>query len=181
MRATFTYLAEFVKEMNEVTPASGKPYEFLYLGKLPSVNLTSGFVDSRPLHIPGKDVTATIMMRYRIMPTEPVKVSIMGADIARCMEYLKSLKVEYKAQAEARNDFGKVTKALFTVHGALPCELSIRGDFDNPGAALELINVRQLGRSECRLTVEELKDAGDDLARWILGVDDDFEKFLRRK
>jgi hypothetical protein len=181
LRAAFQYLAEVVKEMNSITPTAALPYEFLYLGKLPLVSLSEGFVDSRPVHIPGKDVMAHIMMRYRITPSQPARFSLMGEDIVRCIQFLKSNRVEYKAQAEARNDFGKVTKALFAVTGSLPCELVIRGDYDHPAVVVELLNVRRGGRQTCRLSSEELDELTDDLARYVLGVDDDFEKALRRR
>jgi len=181
MRATFQYLAEVVKQMNSLTPTSPRPYVFLYIGKLPSVTLSDGFVDSRPLHIPGKDVLERVVMRYRITPTAPAKASLLAEDIARCIEYLKSLKVEYKAQAEARNDFGKVTKALFTVSASLPCEILLRGDYEAPSVVIELLNVRRPGRIEGRIGIDALEHATDDLARYVLGIDDDFEKLLRKK
>jgi hypothetical protein len=180
LRSAYQYLAEVVKEMNALLPTSPRPYEFMYVGKLPSVALSDGWVDSRPLHIPGKDVCERVMMRYRVTPTTPAKFSLLGEDIARCIQYLKMMKVEYKPQAEARNDFGKVTKALFTVTGSLPCEIIVRGDYENPGVIVELLNVRRIGRSECRLAPEQLDDVTDDLARYVLGVDDDFARLLKK-
>src|SRR5205085_2854901 len=127
------------------------------------------------------DVCERVMMRYRITPTAPARASLLGEDIKRCIEYLKSIKVEYKAQAEARNDFGKVTKALFTVTASLPCEILLRGDYEAPSVVIELLNVRRLGRMEGRIGVEQLEHATDDLARYLLGLDDEFEKLLRKK
>jgi hypothetical protein len=182
LRAGFHYLAELVKELNEVMPVSGKPYEYLYLGTLPSVSIHDGFVDSRPLHIPGRDVTERVIVRYKISLSSPAKVSVIGApDIKRAIDFFKGIRADHKAQAEARDDFGKVTKALFTVQGVLPCELVVRGDYENPGIVVDLHNVRKLGRVECRMSAQEFDDSVDDLARWVLGADDDFEKFLKRK
>src|SRR5688572_18132914 len=39
LREAFQYLAEYVKELNEVTPVSGKPYDFIYLGRIPAVTI----------------------------------------------------------------------------------------------------------------------------------------------
>ena len=181
MRGALQYLAEVVKEMNALTPTSSLPYNFLYLGKLPAVRLSDGFVDMRPIHLPGKDICERVTMRYRVTPAAPVRFSLAGEDIKRCIEYLKSVKVEYKAQAEARNDMGKVTKAAFLINSALPCEILIRGDYEAPSIVMELLNVRKPGRVQCRLGVEQLQDATDDLARYVLGVDDDFEKLLARR
>ena len=181
MRETFQYLAEVVKEMNALMPTTARPYEVMYLGKVPAVTLSEGFVDSRPIHLPGRDVCERVMVRYRVAPTPPARASLLGEDILRCIEYLKAQKVEYKVQAEARNDFGKVTKALFTVSGSLPCHIELRGDYDNPGIAIELVNVRRIGKSECRIALEKMHDATDELARYVLGVDEEFEKHLRKK
>jgi serine/threonine protein kinase len=180
LRAAFKYLAEVVGQLNSVNPVAVKPYEFLYLGRLPPVALSDAFVDTRPLKLPGKDVIDHIRFRYKVKPEKPVSVSLLGADILRGMEYLKSLKVEFKAKAEQKNDFGKVTKALFNVTGALPCELVIQGDYVHFGVGIELTNVRKFGRNRCRVTIPEFNDAVDDLARYVLGVDDDFEKLLKR-
>ena len=76
---------------------------------------------------------------------------------------------------------GKVTKAVFLVSSPLPCEILIRGDFEAPSVIIELQNVRKPGRAQCRLGVEQLQDATDDLARYVLGVDDDFEKLLPKR
>ena len=132
MRGAYTYLAEVVKEMNALAPRSSRPYEYLYLGKLPSVRLSDGFVDSRPLHIPGKDVCERIIMRYRITPIAR-RMSLLGEDIERCIEYLKGSRSSTRRRPKARNDFGKVAKALFTVTGSLPCEIMLRADYENQG------------------------------------------------
>lgn len=180
LRVAFQYLAEVVREMNSLTPTSQRPYEYLYLGKLPSVRLSDGFVDSRPLHIPGRDVIERIQMRYKITLSAPAKASLLGEDIVRCMDYFKGVRADCKVQAEARNDFGKVTRAQCTVSGSLPCEIIIRGDYEAPSVVIELRNVRRLGRIEYRIGTDKLADATDDLARYLLGVDDDFEKLRTR-
>ena len=180
LREAFRYLAEVVKELNSVNPAAERPYEFLYLGRLPPVTLSDGFVDTRPLRVPGKDVIDHIFLRYRVKPTSPAVVTLLGGDIGRALEYLKTLKIEFKAKAEQKNDFGKVTKAQFTVTGSLPCELVVKGDYEHFGVGIELTNVRRFGRNRCSVTIPEFSDAVDDLARYVLGVDDDFEKLLKR-
>jgi hypothetical protein len=181
MRAAFQYLAEVVREMNALTPTSALPYQFLYLGKLPSVRLSDGFVDMRPIHLPGRDICERVTMRYRVTPASALRMSLAGTDIKHCIEYLKSVKVDYKAQAEARNEMGKVTKAAFLINAPLPCEILIRGDYEAPSIVLELHNVRKPGRVQCRLGVDHLEHATDDLARYVLGVDDDFEKLLAKR
>ncbi len=180
MRGAFQYLAELAKELNAVNPTSEQPYEFIYLGKLPSVSLSQAFVDSRPRRIDGKDVCDHVFIRYRITPAQPAKARVLGDDIRRCEEYLGFMKVAFQQRVEAKNDFGKATRAEFTVTGSLPCEINVRADYDNFVVSVELTNVRRLGRVGYRLTPQQFDDAVDDLARYMLGADDDFEKVARK-
>jgi len=180
MRNAFHYLAELARELNHLTPRAEQPYEFIYLGKLPAVSLAEAFVDNRLRHVQGKEVCEHIFMRFRIKPATPAKVKLLGDDIGRCEEYLKAMKIAFSQRAEAKNDFGKVTRSEFTVSGALPCEITLRADYDSQHVHVELTNVRRLGRVQQRFTPEEFHDAVDDLARYLLGVDDAFQRLGRR-
>jgi hypothetical protein len=119
-------------------------------------------------------------MRFRIRPATAAKVRLLGEDIARCEQYLKAIKAEFTQQAEAKNDFGKVTRAEFSVTGPLPCEITVRAHYDEHLVSVELTNVRRLGRVQQRFTPEQFHDAVDDLARYMLGVDDAFASLGRR-
>ncbi len=180
MREAFQYLAELARELNSVGPTSGKPYEYLYLGRIGAVALSDAFVDARPQRIEGKDYTQHIVFRYRITLGQTAKASVLGPDIQRAEQYFKARRAACELKPEAKNDFGQVTRAAIVVSGSLPCEINLRGDYDNPGVAVELIDARRAGRVVARLSAEELNDVTDDLARFVLGADDDFEKVLRR-
>ena len=180
MRAAFQYLAELTKELNSVEPASGRPYEFLYLGRLPAVTLSDAWVDSRPGHIPGRDVCELIQFRYRITPGEPATATLLGDDVERCERYLASLKVAFQMRTLSVNDFGRPNRAVVTVTGTLPCEVEIRGDYDAVAASIQLLNVRRFGRTLCRLPTEQFRASIDDLARYLLGADDEFLRHVSR-
>ncbi len=181
MRSALQYLAELVKELNAVHPAAERPYEFIYLGKLPKVSLSDAFVDSRPRTLDGHTVTDHIFMRFRITPSQPAKASLLGDDTQRCEDYLKLMKVKYALRVVAKNDFGKVTRTEVTVTGSLPCEVNMRADYDANKVNVELTNVRHLGRRSYQLRPQTFVDAVDDLARYVLGADDDFETIARGK
>ena len=180
MRAAFHYFAELANELNAVEPPSALPYEYLYLGRLPAVRLSRADVDSRPAHIPGRDVCALIKFRYQVTPDAPASATLLGPDIERAESYLQSLKVPFEMRALAKNDFGRPSRAVFSSRGPLPCEILIRADYDALVAELELLNVRRFGRTRCRLSHEQLREAIDDLARYMLGADDDFVRFAQR-
>jgi serine/threonine protein kinase len=180
LRGAFQYLAEYVKELNDVTPASGKPYEFIYLGKIPALTVSDAQADIRLRKIEGKDVCDHIIFRYRITPAAPVKATLIGADIARLQEYLERLRVPFQLTGEAKDDFGKLKRATFTVAGPLPCEATIRGDYDSGMVLAELTNVRRPGRMHARFDAATLRDVADDFARYVIGADDDFAKLFTR-
>jgi hypothetical protein len=176
MRAALQYLTEFGKEMNTHQPHAGAPYEFIYVGKLPSVTLAQASVGNRTLKLPeGKELCAQVQFRFWVRAAEPPKFMLLGEDVGRCEQYLRTLRVEF--QQRARNN-DKERPVLFVVTGALPCEVNIRADYEAATATVELINVRHFGRVTVRLATATFKEAIDDLARYVLGVDDDFSKLI---
>jgi serine/threonine protein kinase len=180
MRSAVQYLAELVKELNAVHPVAERPYEFIYLGKLLKVSLSEAFVDSRPRTVDGNSVTDHIFMRFRITPSRPTRAKLLGDDIARCEQYLKLMKVSFTQRVLAKNDFGKVSRAEVTVSGSLPCEVNMRADYRSYKVTIELTNVRHLGRVTYHLAPQTFMEAVDDLARYVLGADDEFEAVARR-
>ncbi len=176
MRAALQYLTEFGKEMNEHQPRAGAGYEFIYVGKVPSVTLGQAAVTNRTLKLPGgQELCAQIGLRFWVRPSEPPKFMLLGEDVARCEQYLKSMRVEFQQRAR---EAGKDRPVPFVVTGPLPCDVNVRADFEATTATVELINVRRFGRFTVRLDTAAFKDAIDDMARYVLGVDDDFEKLV---
>ena len=181
MRAALQYLAEIARELNSINPTSGRPYDYVFLGQLPAVKLCNAFADLRSRKINGKDHGDHLFFRFRIQPTPPAKVTMLGADIARLHEYLKTWDVPFGAKTEAKSDFGQETRVVFTISAPLPCEVNIRANYDEPSVEIELVNVRHPGRFRCRLEPKKFDEVVDDLARYVLGVDDDFDKVLNRR
>lgn len=174
MRAALQYLTEFGKEMNAHEPHAGEPYEFIYVGKLPSVTLTQASVTNRTLKLPeGKELCAQVQLRFWVRPAEPPKFMLLEEDVERCAQYLKTLRVEFQQRARTSDQERPVQ---FVVTGPLPCDVNIRADYEAASATVELVNVRRFGRVTVRLDTQTFKGAVDDLARYVLGVDDDFKK-----
>jgi len=179
LRAIDKYLAEVVGQVNSLEPVVDSSYDLRFVGRLPKVQLSSGFVDSRPRRIDGKDVCESLSVRYRAAPAAPASMSLFGDEIARCTEYLKTLHLEPRVDVEQKNDFGQARRATVSVAGgSLVCAINMRADYDAFTVGIELLNVSRLGRREARLAAAQLKTTADDLARYILGADHDFEKVL---
>src|SRR5438105_2293638 len=175
LRAAAQYLGQFAGEVNEVKPQSSQPYDVLYIGRMP-VALSDAWTESRPRRVEGRECCERIYLRYRVSPVQPMRVSIFGADIARCEQLLKSLGADYAVNIEARTDFGEARRAAFTVKGKLLCEIEMQSDYDALAVTVELVNVRRPGRRKFRIGAAKFKDIGDELARYVLGTDNDFER-----
>jgi len=178
MREADRYLNEFTFAVRTERPAAARPYPFLHLGALPRTVLSDGWIDSRPRRIEGVDYLDHVVMRYRVNPDPPAKQMLYRDELAHFEQYLKSMSAVYELQPTAKNDFGQVMKALFTITAGPACEVVIRADYDNFTVGIDLSNVRQVGRRQCRVATAEFGDMADELARYILGADDDFERRL---
>jgi hypothetical protein len=149
----------------------------LFFGKFP-VSLADAWVDSRPRKVDGMDVYDWTNMRYRMNAVTPARVTLLSDDIARLDQMLKPLNCDYKMIVEQKNDFGQPRRATFVVNGKLLAEIEILADYTNLAVNIEMTTVRRHGKRRHRIPAEKFKEVGDDLARYVLGVDDDFERFL---
>jgi hypothetical protein len=178
MRSVASYISQVGGEISQVKPEAGQPFEILFLGKFP-VSLADAWVDSRPTKVDGLDCMTTINVRYRMNAVTPAKVTLLGDDIARLEQLLKPLSCDYKMTVEQKNDFGQARRASFVLNGKINSQLEFVADYTNFAVSIELINVRKYGTRRHRVPADKFKDAGDDLARYILGVDDEFERFFK--
>ncbi len=179
LRSTATYVAAVGEQINQVSPAASGPYEFQWMGKV-NVSLSGSWISSRPRRIEGRDYLEHIIVRYMVNPLPPHQLRLLGPDIERYSSYLMPMKPDYEMQVEQKNDFGQPTRANFVIKGKLPCQIEIKADYDNLKVDFELYNVRKPGRVQCRIEAGDFKEVADDLARYMLGVDNDFEKVLQR-
>ena len=180
MREADRFLIQIANQVNSVHPASDLPFDVLYLGRIPSVKLSEASVRARYERAGEREVIDSIKLAWRVTPALPHTATLHRDDIARGIRYLKEAGAEHKALAERRNDFGQPIKAQVTLTGSLPCEVLIRADYADDSLSIELTGVRRIGRYRAELDSGELEDAVDELVRYMLGVDDEFEKRLVR-
>ncbi|MFN0298770.1 MAG: serine/threonine-protein kinase [Burkholderiales bacterium] len=178
MRIWEKYFAEFMHEMSARCPPVAKAYALGFFGTLPKVTLAEGWIDTRPRSIDGEDCLNHIVLRYRVNPEVPAKLMLFRDDIAPCENYLKGLQAVFAATATTKNDFGQIVKSEITLTGGPMCEIRIEADYDAFTVDLNMINVRQLGRRGCHLPTADFAGRADDLASYLLGADDEFEKQL---
>jgi len=105
-------------------------------------------------------------------------VTLVGDDIERCEQYLKLLKVAY-TQRVLPKESRKAVRAEISVTGSLPCEIEMKADHAANKIAVELTNVRRLGRVAYQLGPRAFSEAVGHLGHYLLGGDDDFEAVAR--
>jgi hypothetical protein len=180
MREAERYLNEVAAQINKVGPRTERPYEFRFFGRVAPTMLSQAEVRSRPTRVADREVCHFIRFAYRAGPARPYGASLQGDEILRCFEFLKANKAEYEAAVERKNDFGVTTRAKVTLKGALPCEVTITADYENPGAGFELSGVRRPERYYGEVDPDEIEETIDELVRYLLGAEDGFERFVRR-
>jgi hypothetical protein len=181
MRAALQYFGEVARGLNSVNPWSERPYDFVFLGRLPAVRLSNALVDLLSDRIDGKERAFFLFFEFRAQPATPARASLRGEDIARFSEFLKRKNTPFETKTEEMSKTGQVTRSGFTVTAPLPCEVNIRADYAKWSVEIELVNVRRPGRTRLQIEPQALAQAVDDLARYLLGVDDDFEKLPDRR
>jgi len=179
MRSALQSLTGLAQQLNSVRPAAARPYEFIYLGRLPKVSISEAAVESQPRTLQNQTLTERILLRFRITPKPATTVTLVGDDIERCEQYLKLLKVPYTQRVLPKNSAGKAIRAEISVTGSLPCEIDMKPDYAANKVAVELTNVRRLGRVVYHLAPRSFSEAVGHLAHYLLGGDDDFETVAR--
>src|SRR5712691_9476736 len=148
------------------------------LGRVAAATLSEAWCDSRPRRIEGKDYCEHVMLRFRVSPQPPARVTLQTADIPRFEQYLKGMKAAYDLRVDARSDFGEATRATFTVRSGLLCEVELRADYEALAVTIDTTNVRRIGTIRGRIPATAVTAMADELARYALGVDTDFAKRL---
>jgi len=177
MRDVSQYLGQIGGEITNVRPQAGTPYEVLFFGKF-AIILTNAWVDSRPRRVDGQECCERVYMRYQVNPEMPAKATLLTGDIAQTEQTLKLIGADYQMTVEQKNDFGQPRKASFLIKGKILTEVEIVADYTNLVVNVEMTNMWKPGKRRHRIPADKFKEVGDEVARYILGVDADFEKRL---
>jgi hypothetical protein len=182
LRAAFQYLAQFGATLREAHPVSKRRFGLIYFGEAAGLSLTEGSADYRFRRSVGEEHFDYVVFRLKVAHLQPEKLEVSGDQVAKVRQRLDAMGARYQVAQERKNDFGMVAHAKLMVVGPFPCEIVVRGDYDQPGFVVEMENVGRLGASRFRLGADELTDeALDELGTWLLGADDAFSRFINRK
>jgi hypothetical protein len=135
----------------------------------------------RTRELNGRSCADYVTFKYRVRFQKPERLEVAGAEAARVQERLKALGIKHE-YVPVKNEMGQVVRATFLMIGPFPCQAVLRADYDEPGFNLEFLNIRHHGPAKLRLGAEELTDdVLDEFGTWVLGADEAFERFLKRK
>jgi serine/threonine protein kinase len=181
LRETYRYLSEFTTVLNDAHPVSDGKQGVMFFGDRAGMILGEGFTDMRTRDLNGKSRADYVTFKYRVRFPKPVRLEVGGAESLRVQERLKALGIKHEFVAK-KNEIGQVTNGTFVLAGPFPCQAIWRADYDEPGFMLELVNVRHHGPAKTRLGPDELTDdVLDEFGTWVLGADEAFERFLKRR
>lgn len=181
LRAAFRYLSEFATVLNEASPVSDGKQGVMFFGDRTGMILGEGFTDMRTRDFNGKSCADYVTFKYRVRFPKPEKLEVTGTEAQRVQERLKAMGVKHEVSAR-KNDLGQMTHTTFIMAGPFPCQALLRADYDDPGFTLDLVNIRHHGQAKLRFGPEELDDdVLDEFGTWVLGADETFERFLKRR
>jgi hypothetical protein len=181
LRSSLHYLAEFAKELNAVLPSTEGPYGFIHLQQAPHMVLSNAFADYRMRKVDGDDVCDHVFLNYQARYARPAEVDVAGPDIEHCRRFLGMSRVPFEFSATKKNDFGVPLSGKFTLSGAIPCEITIRADYDAHAVLIELLNVGKIGTGHCRVAPDAFDERfADEIAKHALGSENEFAKHLTR-
>ncbi len=181
LRAAFRYLSEFATVLNQAGPVSDGKQGVMFFGDRTGMILGDGFTDMRTRDLNGKSCADHVTFKYRVRFPKPEKLEVTDQEAQRVQERLKAMGVKHEISSR-KNDLGQATHTTFILSGPFPCQALLRADYDEPGFTLDLVNVRHHGQAKLRFGPEELDDdVLDEFGTWVLGADDAFERFLKKR
>jgi hypothetical protein len=179
--ASMHYLAEFAKELNAIHPSTEGPYAFIFLKQGPQMVLSSAFADYRARKVDGDEVVDYVYLKYQARYAPAATMDVVGADIEHCRRMLAFAAVPFEFNPTRKDDFGQAVAGTYTLSAPVPCEIYLRGDYDEPGVLVELLNVGRLGKGNCRIAPEAFdKSVADEIAKYALATQNEFAKLLTR-
>ena len=181
LRAAQRYLGQFGAMLGQAHPVSERRFGVVYFGDVAGLSLVHGTADYRFRRVIGAERMDYVVFKFKVAFVRPQKLEVSGEQLPHIRKRLDSLEARYDS-IEKKNDFGVVVNASLMVRGPFPCEIVLRGDYDQPGFVVEMQNVGRFGATRFRLGTDELSDdILDDLGNWLLGVDDAFARFVSRQ
>lgn len=170
LREAFNYLVEFVRLLNEASPAFNGKLKLIFVGELPAGALGNGLVNYRTKKIEDDEVIDYITLNYRMNAEQKARITLNRGEARALKALLERSRIKYN-EREEKNDYGKVPRSAMTIECNIPASAVLRADYGALAVQFECFNVGQIGLATYRIGTDELDDETiEEFGKFMLGI-----------
>ena len=180
LKGLFSYLHDFVQQLNVVKPEVPREYPLLDSITLKSMSWQEGFADYRMQSEGARALTELVTFSYALGGTGSIIIEREGPAIERFRTLLFDFGMQFSCQ-EFRNARRFVERVEFAIRPQLSINTRWRADFDKGIVVLETRNLERLGSAQFTIAPHCLDDALlDEFGRLVLGEPNRFRELAKR-
>lgn len=170
LRKAFSYLVEFIRLVNEASPAFKGKLKLLYVGEVPAGTLGNGLVNYRAKRIEDHDAIDYITLNYRVNSPQKASVALNLGEARALKALLERSRIKYN-ERELKNEQGKVPRSAMTIECNISASAVLRADYGAMAVQFECFNVGQIGLANYRIGADEFDDATiEEFGKFMLGI-----------
>jgi serine/threonine-protein kinase len=179
LRKVFNYLVEFVRLLNEVSPAFNGKLNLIYVGSLPAGTVGNGLVNYRMKKVDDIEAIDYITLSYRMSSEQKARITLNQAEARALKAQLDRSRIKYE-EREEKKDYGKVPRVAITIDCNIPATATLRADYGAFAIRFECFSVGLIGPANYRIGGDELDDDTiEEFGKFILGFPSRFTEFRR--
>lgn len=170
LRKAVSYLVEFMRLLNEASPAFNGRLRLSFAGELPAGTLGNGLVNYRTKRVADSEVIDYITLHYRVNSTQKVRVTLNMGEARALKALLERSRIKYD-EREVPNNLGKVPRVAISIECNVPASAVLRADYGALALQFECFNVGQIGLANYRIGADELDDETiEEFGKFMLGL-----------
>jgi hypothetical protein len=177
LRKAFNYLVEFVRLLNDVSPAFNGKLTLIYVGSLPAATVGNALVNYRMKKVEDFEAIDHIALSYRMSSEQKVRISLNQAEARALKAQMDRSRIKYE-EREEKKDYGKVPRIAIAIEGNIPANATLRADYGAFAIRFECFNVGQIGIANYQIGADQLDEATiEEFGKLILGFPSRFQEF----
>ena len=170
LRKAFNYLVEFVRLLNEASPAFNGKLKLIFAGELPAGTLGNGLVNYRTKKVEDSEVIDYITLNYRMNSPQKASITLNMGEARALKALLERSRIKYD-EREEKSSSGKVPRVAMTIECNIPASAILRADYGALAVQFEFFNVGQIGLANYRIGADELDDETiEEFGKFMLGI-----------
>jgi len=170
LRKAFNYLVEFVRLLNEASPAFNGKLKLIFAGELPAGTLGNGLVNYRTKKVEDSEVIDYITLNYRMNSPQKASITLNMGEARALKALLERSRIKYD-EREEKSSSGKVPRVAMTIECNIPASAILRADYGALAVQFECFNVGQIGLANYRIGADELDDEIiEEFGKFMLGI-----------